>query len=376
MEEVGMTRLVPLAITIALAAFAPAADDQPSPTPSPTDATTTSPATTTAPSAAPVVAQSAPTRPEPPAAPLKYLQTGTSLFNKGQFDLAEKYLAAAAMYRDRLTSDEQIVLEIYQEHLADEIGRRAQQAVNATESAVASNPGVPLAATLDAQVAPASFSFSTTTITAPSASALPTHPSPLDSPASGDAALTSDPATNDAKGQPRGSGAWRDTADPKEKGRWLLHEAREQIFRGKFDDAERTVIQARDLNLKWGFLEDSPKKVAETLAKARTRKLLEQPLDGSTPTTAAAGPRNRRTAQTRLREARVALATGRIDEADRIGRDLSTWGVRFGFFDDTPDKLMSDVDDARRRAKVHEAEMMLRSYVAPARSDPAAPRDR
>ncbi len=58
------------------------------------------------------------TLPALPAPPIKYLETGTRLFNTAQFAPASKYLEAANRYRDQLQEDERSVLDAYLKELA------------------------------------------------------------------------------------------------------------------------------------------------------------------------------------------------------------------------------------------------------------------
>ena len=200
-------------------------------------------------------------RPEPPATARKYLESGAKLFNKGRFDLARKYLDAAQTYRDRLTANERIVLDVYREKMTEyERERRAAAASPATVVSVsppaagpasddrvvaASTPGAPPVGREAAQAPPS--------VAPKAATTTPAYAPPVRSTAG------------------RGTESWRDTSDVKQKGRWLLRSAREQIFRGQFDDAARTLAEVQGMNVRWGFFDDTPAKVAETLAKARAK---------------------------------------------------------------------------------------------------------
>ena len=160
----------------------------------------------------------------------------------------------------------------------------------------------------------------------------------------------------------------RDTADTKQKARWFLKLAREQIFKQQLDAAEQSLAQAAALNVEWGFFDDTPEKVAGALAKARAKAGTSPPQAG-----AAAGPapvRNRRTARARLREARAALASNRIDQTDMIVDEIRSWGLRFGPFEDTPDKVAASVAEARSRQAIRDSERMVQSYL---RSDAIQP---
>ena len=53
-----------------------------------------------------------------PVPPIRYLEAGSRLFNSGNFELAAKYLDAAQMYRDQLQQDEQAMLDLYLKELS------------------------------------------------------------------------------------------------------------------------------------------------------------------------------------------------------------------------------------------------------------------
>ena len=57
----------------------------------------------------------------------------------------------------------------------------------------------------------------------------------------------------------------------RQRGRWLLHEAREQLHLGNYDVAQRKADEAEALDVKWGLFDDTPAKVTEEIKKARPR---------------------------------------------------------------------------------------------------------
>lgn len=286
-----------------------------------------------------------PTRPEPPVPPKTYLVTGARLFNQRRFDLAAKYLRAAEMFRDRLTPNEQVVLDVYREQL--------DRYLEDQKLALQADP--PAARVADPAVVAAS------TIGPPALDMSGRQPGPDPAPpAPGDPAPAPDPPAASAE-------ALRGTADAKQNARWLLHQAREQILKKQFEAAEKFAAEARGLNVKWGFFDDTPDKVLESVLKARAKV-------GSPAGTAEgqAQPRDRRTARARLRAARAALAANDVEKADSIAREVRSWDLRYTPFDDTPEKVADDADDARRRTAVRSAELTVRSYAGP-RAAPAAP---
>ena len=111
--------------------------------------------------------------------------------------------------------------------------------------------------------------------------------------------------------------------------------------------------------------EPAPDKVAKAIDKERA-KLAK----GGTPAAGVAAanstaniPHDRRAARSLLREARAALASGEIDKAESLAREVRSWGLRYGLLDDTPEKVAALAGEARRLEAVRNAELMVRSYV-------------
>jgi type II secretory pathway component GspD/PulD (secretin) len=223
-----------------------------------------------------------------PVPPIKYLEAGAKLFNSGQFELAAKYLDAAQMYRDQLEVDEQSTLEAYLQELAK------VQAATSGRGPVSS-------------------------------------PSPAASARSGNLAPGGDERPV--------------AADAKQKARWLLHEAREQLALGNFDEADRKVAEAEALDVKWGLFDDTPAKVRNDLIKERPQTVAAAKSEGS-----KLG--DRKTAKARLREARAALANHQYDQAEAIAAEVKSWGLTYSIFDDNPDKVAAAARALRRRDRI------------------------
>ncbi len=320
-----MKRLKRLAICVSLGAASPVAygadgDPQKAPTASQAPA---QPATPVA------------VRPEPPAPPKKYLETGALLFNRKRYDLAAKYLDAAQKYRDRLTLNEQIVLDEY----SDQIERYRKDQKTARETP-AVDPSLVTASTVPPPVlAPPPLDMS---------GKQPGTPPAESAPGQREAERAALPSTE----------LLRDTPDAKQNARWQLQMAREQIALKHFEAAEKLVAEVRSMNVKWGYFDDTPDKVAETLAKLKAK-------EGAITRNAANAslPRDRRTARLMLRDARVALEANQFDKADAIAREVQSWNLRYGLFDDTPEKVAEAAADAHRRASVRDAELSVKTYA-------------
>lgn len=303
---------------------------------------------------------------DPPAAPRKYLEAGASLFNSGRFDLASKYFQAAQMYRDRLSASEQVVLDVYKEKLEHYLQTRTPSQSGATLESATSRTEVAKAPPSDSGVKPASVDVRPVT----SRTVDPVQALSRRSDESGISNLrdpgnwpTLGPETSAPPGPTPAASAtpllgatatWRDTADSKQKARWLLQLAREQTLKGHFDVAQQAIDEARSIDIKWTVFDETPDRVADALTKARAKA-------GTNPTDQT-GTHDRKAAKARLKEARAALAANDIERAEEIVREVRTWGVSYGLFDDTPEKVASSLFEARRREAVRNAELMVRSY--------------
>jgi hypothetical protein len=354
--------------------------------------------------------ESAAARQEPPAPPRKYLEAGANLYNKGRYELASRYLQAAQMYRDRLSNSERIVLDVYREKL-DHYLRTTSAAPALSPAPSAPTDAVPNLVTTPPNSDPAGPAARTdagvtpTSVSSPSRSPNPVDPvqalsrrpdaseasvfgpvpdpGPPPSLSSADVAppaaepanaatLITAPTINprvvpkppvDAAAVPtamRGSGSWRDTADTKQKGRWLLQLAREQIKKGRFDIAEQAVAEARTLDVQWTLYDETPDRLAEALEKARAKA--GQPARARTGDLPPPQSRDRRAARARLKEARAALSANDLEKAESLSREVRSWGVSLGLFDDTPDKVDAAIIEARRREALQSADLMVRSY--------------
>ena len=257
-------------------------------------------------------APSSATRQPPPAPPIKYLEAGARLFNSAengvwsaQLDLASKYLQAADTYREQLQPDEQATLDAYLKELA-----KARSALASRAASPSATPEVPTGR--------------------PVSPAAPVGVRPVVATAANPAIADQNPAS----------------ADTRQRGRWLLHEAREQLHLGNYDTAQQKVDEAEALDVKWGLFDDTPAKVTEEIKKLRPR--IVTPTGG----TAAYQSHDRRTARSKLHEARAALANRQFEQAEAIALDVKKWGLSYGFLEDNPDKVASAARALRRRDKL------------------------
>ena len=237
-----------------------------------------------------------------PVAPVKYLEAGARLFNGGQYDLAAKYINAAQTFREQLSASEQTVLDAYLREMAK----------------MPADPATAAAAPAQAPVASQAAAVS-----------------PLPSPSS--------PPAADVKVADASTTATQTGADPKAQGKWLLAAAREQLRAGSYDDATAKIEQARALNVRWGLFDDTPAKVAADVDKARPKAVASLPSDQ---------PKSRQAAKTRLKDARNAIASKQFEQAEAIAMDVKGWGLSYGLWEDTPDKVAAAARALRRRDSI------------------------
>jgi type II secretory pathway component GspD/PulD (secretin) len=266
-------------------------------------------------SAAPDDATASPskaTRQPPPAPPIKYLEAGAHLFNSAQtgadLDRASKYLAAADAYRDMLKPDDQAILDAYLKELASAKAK--------VRSGAATSPGNAPASTISAG----------------------------DQPQSTRTAVMTNPVADPNRATTSASAA--NNTEVRQRGRWLLHEAREQLHLGNYDGAQQKADEAEKLDIKWGLFDDTPAKVTEEIRKARPKTLARAE--------AAAGSQahDRQAAKAKMRDARTALNNRQFEQAEAIALEVKGWGLSYGMFEDNPDKIASAARALRRRDRI------------------------
>ena len=267
--------------------------------------------------AAPDDATSA-TRQSPPAPPIKYLEAGSRLFNTAnpgdaaQLELAAKYLQAADRYRDMLEPDERMTLDAY----LKELGKAKAAMASAAPGAM------------------------------PTAARPAAAPQPVSAPPQTFSKVGADRGPANA-GNPAGLDQIGPNVDTRQKARWTLMKAREELHQGNYDAARRKVDEAESLNVKWGLLDDTPARVSEEIKKARPKAVATRPAAG-----AAAGPHDRRAAKAKLRDARAAINDRQFEQAEAIAIEVKNWGLSYGFFEDNPDKVAAAARALRRRDKI------------------------
>ncbi len=150
-------------------------------------------------------------------------------------------------------------------------------------------------------------------------------------------AATTDP--NPSPTTPPAVGQQRPTTDSKQEARWKLQGAREQMRMGNYDEASRTVAEVQKMNIKWGLFDETPAKLAEAIAKARPKAVVAD----------STGPRDKKQALARLKEARELLANNQFEQAEAIALEVNSWGLSYSLMDEKPAKVAAAARALRKR---------------------------
>jgi len=141
--------------------------------------------------------------------------------------------------------------------------------------------------------------------------------------------------------------AARNPPSAKEDPRELLKKGRALLAAGKLAEANQVALQVKGMtDVHWGLYEDTPDKLKVDIARA------EGQLRPGTPSVAAAvvatpggstPPSTKEDPHELLKKGRALLAEGKFDEASQTMLKLRGMDVRWGMFEDNPDKLRADI---------------------------------
>jgi len=143
---------------------------------------------------------------------------------------------------------------------------------------------------------------------------------------------------------------------PEARARTLLAQAREAIKQGDLALARQRVRQAEELkaDLHW-WEELTPEKVKTEIARAEAQASLQGKAGATNPDMLKPDE-----VRALLRDARKALAENQLDRAEELARQarLATQ-VKYGLFEDTPDRVLADILKAREAQHYEKATRLL-----------------
>ncbi len=301
----------------------------------------------------------------------KLMAEAVEALRVGDLNRAEQLALQAASYGAKFAKDEVTPQDVLQAvNRARRLrGTKPMTVPAATAPRVQAKPVRPASATSAPEgPAGATAAEATTSAAPPSAIVAPagakTSGADEDQPAK-PTAQTSEASIESLKSLPH--------AERKKIARELLKSARELIEAGVLDEAEKLISQAEELNVRWGWFEDSPVRLRRALRRARIKHWFAQ--EDSQAGAAVSGSKEAKTgsapgtsqehshhsahdqdsaarAKELVRQAREALASGDLDKAERLALEAQSYEVHYGLFDDTPERVLADV--ARmRQAEAH-----------------------
>jgi general secretion pathway protein D len=140
-----------------------------------------------------------------------------------------------------------------------------------------------------------------------------------------------------------------------EKARALLQQGRKALAAGKREEARQCAEQAAALKTDLHWSDDNPARLLADIARAEASA---KPAAGASGTEAI---RTKEQALTLLRQGREQLAQNKIEDAEKtVARLKSANNIHWGlFFDDTPDKLLHDVERQRAQRNKDRATELL-----------------
>src|SRR5271165_6494223 len=234
-----------------------------------------------------------------PVPPIRYLEAGSRLFNSGNFELAAKYLAAAQMYRDQLQQDEQTMLDAYFRELSK------VRASTAAGSTTTDGAGPAKTATSPAMTPAAVQAGPAKTAASPAMTPAAVQPAP--------AMTAASPAMTPAAVQPAPA----------------------------MTPASPAMTPAA--------VQPAP---AMTPAAVQAAPATTSVIQSGDPARGGAGdvaitPEVKQHAVWLLHEAREQMAQGNFDAAEKKIAEAEAIDIKWGLFDDTPNKVRTDLNKER-----------------------------
>jgi type II secretory pathway component GspD/PulD (secretin) len=187
-------------------------------------------------------------------------------------------------------------------------------------------------------------------------SAQPAMPTPARSPETPAATATTSYSVHQQETTPANAPAAPPPATA--NARQLLREGRAALHGGNLAQARQCAERARSLHPELNWAEDNPDKLLADVNRVESARAGARSDTAVVKTPAVSNNGKPADARKILRMGREAFAQGRLDEAEKMAHDAGTYShVRWGLFEDNPDKLHLDIRKARQR---HDQEQAVR----------------
>jgi type II secretory pathway component GspD/PulD (secretin) len=152
--------------------------------------------------------------------------------------------------------------------------------------------------------------------------------------------------------------------------RALLRQGRKALGEGNYAEAEKLARQAKDKNADLNWWDDTPEKLLadikrvspETVAtgtKAGTEKSKTATPAADTKVAQAKAEEPANDPRSLLRQARDHYQHGKLEEAKELALKANMAGVKWGLFEDSPDKLLAEIQAGRARRDKEESVRLL-----------------
>lgn len=139
--------------------------------------------------------------------------------------------------------------------------------------------------------------------------------------------------------------------------RQALREGRQALASGNLDKAEYCARVAKEKNPDLNWWDDTPDKLLTDIRRAG------RPLAGNdkakADSTAKSADSDNNDPRAMLREARDQFTHGKLDEAKDLALKANSAGARWGLFEDSPDKLLGEIQTARTKRDKEESFKVL-----------------
>lgn len=162
--------------------------------------------------------------------------------------------------------------------------------------------------------------------------------------------------------QPEASGSGKQLAQG------LVKDARKALLAGQYEAAYEKATAAQQMNVAFDLLEDRPESVLQDLDRAmagQTAKSAENVAAADFPPASAEDRTEIERARGLVREAREALAAGRVDEAWAKASAAEQMNVAFGVVEDRPELILTQIEQMQAGADPE-----IRQTASSASSDP------